>query len=157
MATQLDDVVARLRNLHRAAVFLIGHDHERDEVTALVREAGALVERFLKAHVLPSAVRGELDAAIGGLKALGVPAHERKRLERLRVLYNNAKHDPTFHAAPQEATALLLDLEHLFAGWVGRHVGRSEEHAQPRFMREVWVAAWDYFTQGDTQVMTFLP
>jgi hypothetical protein len=157
MATHLDDVVLRLRNLHRTGLFLIGHDHELDDLTALVREAGALVERFLKAHVLPSPVRGELDAAIGGLKALGVPARERDVLERFRIIYNSAKHDPTFHATPQDVTTRLLELERFFATWVGRRLGRSEEHAQARFMRELWVAAWDYFTQGDTQVMTFLP
>jgi hypothetical protein len=157
MATYLDDIIVRLRNSRRAALFLSGHDHEPDDVTALVREAGALVERFLQGHVLPSPVRGELDGAIGGLKALGVPTQERKVLGRLRLAYNRAKHEPTFYAAPQEVASLFVDLETLFNGWVGRRLGRSEDKAQSRFRRQLWVAGWDYFTQGDTQVMTFLP
>jgi len=135
---------------------LYGFDVQRTR--DLATEAGSQTEVFLKTVVLPHlSPRTNFVACIDGLGTYGVGQSERDLLHELRLLYNGAKHDPSW-------TPSLLDIQGLFSrlGTVigtlaANNVGLLNTEIQSRFHQIFWLAVWDHFIGGDSEVHVIAP
>ena len=124
----------------------------------LATEAGSHTEVFLKTVVLPHMPpRTNFVGCIDGLETYGVGQSDRDLLHDLRHLYNAAKHDPSW-------TPSLLDIQQIFSrlGGVFRtlaanNVGLLNTERQDRFHQIFWLAVWDHFIGGDSEVHVIAP
>lgn len=84
-----------LDHLIRDAETLLKGDYAAKELSTIIRNYGHECELLLKISVFTDATaKDELATLIGRLKLLGVSKDIRMTLNRMRILYNEAKHDP---------------------------------------------------------------
>jgi hypothetical protein len=118
-------------------------------------EVGTQTEVLLKTAVLPHiSPRAHFNDCI---VALDLSSADSDALHELRQLYNSAKHDPQW-------TPSLLQLQHLLprVSEVIRHlslnnVGQLNTDVYTRFHQVFWVAVWDHFAGGDSEVHIIAP
>lgn len=157
MRTHLERFMHVLTALRAEAVRLSGHDHEPDECKTLLKDAGGLLETFLKEHVYGANAPGGLFLLINGLGEVGVSQVDREKLHFLRTRYNRAKHESAYAAPVDDAITALGDAVDIVASWRGQALGTSEDIAAPSYRRRVWLAGWDHFAHGDGEIQIIAP
>lgn len=157
MATNLERLQSRISFLRDEAVYLSGRDHEPGDFSALLKNAGGMLETFLKAHVHPTGQNWNFVRLIDELASIGASAQGIDSLHLLRQRYNAAKHDPEYDAGVDEVIEALDGAVSVLNWMRGRGIGSSEHDAVPAYRRRVWLASWDHFVHGDGEVRIILP
>lgn len=157
MATNLERLQSRISFLRDEAVYLSGRDHEPGDFAALLKNAGGMLETFLKAHVHPTGQNWNFVRLIDELAPMGISAQEIDSLHLLRRRYNAAKHDPAYESGVDEVAEALDGAVSVLNGMRGRGIGSSDNDAVPVYRRRIWLASWDHFVHGDGEVHVILP
>jgi hypothetical protein len=158
MVTHSDEILNMASRTCRDAISLAGRDHTPDEFKSLLTRLGSAVEVFLKDHIyLGAHQRWNFERLIDGLEPMGVPAQERGFLNKLRLAYNDAKHEPTYDAPVQAVIAILTNSVDALGLIAGLNLGDSGQPSNKGTRRLLWFAAWDHYIGGDTEFSIFLP
>jgi hypothetical protein len=152
---QFQDSLAQWKR--RADDFAI-YGFELSAARELITEAGSQTEVLLKTAILPHvSPRTNFNDCIVALGLSSVDRSDCDTLHELRRLYNAAKHDPQW-------TPPLLQLQHLLprVSEVIRHLslnnmGQLNRDVHTRFHQIFWVAVWDNFIGGDSEVHIIAP
>lgn len=135
---------------------LYGFDVQR--ARDLATEAGSQTEVFLKTVVLPHlSPRTNFVACIDGLETHGVGQSDRDLLHELRRLYNGAKHDPSWTPSLLDIQRLISRLGNVIGALAANNVGLLNTEIQSRFHQIFWLAVWDHFIGGDSEVHVIAP
>lgn len=131
---------------------------ELSQARDLISQIGARTEIFIKTVLLPSVPpKQEFDACINALKREGVDKSDRDTLHRLRILYNENKHDSTCVPSILALQALIPALSEVFRKFARQNMGAINAEAVLRYHQVFWIAAWDNFIGGDTEVHVIAP
>ena len=133
-----------------------GFDFQR--ARDLITGAGSHTEVFLKTVVLPHMPpRTNFIGCINALETHGVGQSDRDLLHDLRHLYNAAKHDPSWTPPLLDIQQILSRLGNVFRTLAANNVGLLNTEKQDRFHQIFWLAVWDHFIGGDSEVHVIAP
>ena len=94
---------------------------------------------------------------IDGLETHGVGQSDRDLLHDLRHLYNAAKHDPSWTPSLLDIQQIFSRLGNVFRTLAANNVGLLNRERQNRFHQIFWLAVWDHFIGGDSEVHVIAP
>lgn len=157
MRTKVEVVKDILKQTIIAVQHLAGESHSAKEVGEYVQSAGAEVELFLKESVFTGRSSDRFFNLIESLTIFGMSAKGINSLHDLRNKYNKFKHDPNVGSSTVESLRVMEDA--LTALDELSKIGPSSIH-EPlirKYTRILWIAGWDHFTSGDTEVHIMLP
>jgi hypothetical protein len=91
------------------------------------------------------------------LEQAGVVEEDRNSLHSLRQLYNDCKHEPACSPSLFEVQALLPEIVSVAGSLKTRNLGNTNQPEKLIHKRILWLAAWDHFIGGDTEVHVMVP
>jgi hypothetical protein len=139
-------------------VALLAGDYDPRDLGRILIDAGSEVELFLKETVYESRrQRSTFKDLIDDLAHLGVPAEPIRQLDQLRILYNKAKHDPSYKVSSAETLRALEETASGIRSLSQQGIGLCNSSPPRTIRRTFWIAAWDHFTSHDTEVQLILP
>jgi hypothetical protein len=158
MATYSEQLLADLQEARTKLAELFSRDYLPHEVTEIVGHIGPKVELFLKASVFPSkSARNTLESFINELLNHGIPQEDVDVLHNLRRTYNGAKHDPSLILNLLDVTKLLDQVIKVINKVASLNLGISNTLLRREHKRVFWVAVWDHFIHGDSEVQSYIP
>ncbi len=132
--------------------------YEEHETRELVSKIGSKTELFLKATAFPSKNPSDnFYSFIEELSNVGFNQTHIDFFHDLRKLYNNAKHAPNEDVALLESTEIVKNSQKTAELIVASSVGFSGRSVRPNSNRVYWIAAWDNYTCGDTEIHVLIP
>lgn len=133
-------------------------EFEPSQVRNLITQIGAWVEIFLKTAVLPNTPpKQDFNACINALRREGVGKSDREVLHRLRNLYNENKHNSASIPSVLELQEILPAISEVFLRLAQQNIGAINAEAVLKYHHVFWIAAWDHFIGGDTEVHVIAP
>jgi hypothetical protein len=158
MATYLEQYLSQIGGIRQRIETLAGADFELDELKDLTSTAGLQTEHFIRAAVITAtSSKDDFAGVINGLKANGFSKEQRAGLHKLRELYNSIKHNPLFVPAIKDTLEAVRHAETFAFGLKEMAIGRINIQVARKFHRVLWVAGWDHFIGGDTEVHIMFP
>jgi hypothetical protein len=158
MATYLEQYLSQISGIRQRIEALARGDFEVNELKDLTSTAGFQTEHFIRAVVIPvTNSKDDFAGVINALKANGFSKEQRAGLHRLRELYNSIKHEPLFVPAIKDVLEALRHAETFAIALRETGIGRINVQVARRFHRVFWVAGWDHFIGGDTEVHIMFP
>lgn len=132
--------------------------YEDQQLRDLVTSIGGHTEVFLKTVIMPSIpARATLNDCINQLEGLGVVEADRNTLHQLRQRYNDCKHEPSYSPPFFELQALIPAVASVFQRLGLQNLGLSNQAEKLVHKQVLWLAAWDHFIGGDTEVQVMVP
>ena len=158
MTTYGEHFLAELASAKDALLKLTHVTYEPTQIKDVLSAAGAKTELFLKSVALPGKnTRNKFNWFIDELPSAAISAQSVDKLHSFRRTYNDAKHEPTI-------TIPLLDAVHVVDNaWeatkeiVAKGIGNTNAQIHPHTHRVFWIAVWDHFAHGDSEVHILLP
>jgi hypothetical protein len=148
------DVEQSIQEMQQLAI----RDYEAGELKDLIAFAGTKLELFLKSVVFPSiSSRGNLVSFINELLNHGFVQAQVDILHELRLAYNSSKHDPNYAPTVLTTLELMRKVEGVVRDLVGLNLGITSNYARTGYKRVFWIAAWDHYIGGDTEIHIILP
>lgn len=133
-------------------------DYTEEDIRQKVAFLGGKLEIFLKTIVFPaSSSSGNLVSFISKAKDQGLPIPEHQKLDSFRKLYNTAKHDPNASISLIETTRKLVDANAALKQLIDLNLGLTSLVVRPQSKRVFWIAAWDNFVGGITEIHIMIP
>jgi len=158
VATYLEQYLAEIADIKHRLKSLSTGDFDILEVKQLISIAGLRTEHFLRAAVVPStSFKDDFAGVINALKSHGISKELRQDLHQLRELYNDVKHNSEFRPSISDALQRLSEAESFASGLHGTSIGKVHFPISRRFHRILWVAGWDHYIGGDTEVHILFP
>ena len=137
---------------------LAAYGFELSQARELILTIGARTEIFMKTAVLPNASpKQDFGGCINGLKTLEVSKSDRVTLHDLRTLYNNSKHDPSCVPSVLALQGIIPRVSDIFRRLAQTNVGLLNVEISVRHHQIFWIAAWDHFIGGDSEVHVIAP
>lgn len=158
MPTLIEDFLNELTQTLKQADQFAEAGYEKDQVRDLVKNVGSSTEIFLKRAVLPHlSPKADFSACINSLKAVGVSREDRDALHSLRELYNESKHAPDYRPSIVGFQGLLPKVMDAIRSLGAMNLGLVNSSAKPQHSRVLWLAVWDHFNGGDSEVHIIVP
>lgn len=133
-------------------------DYTEEDIRQKVSFLGGKLELFLKTMVFPEqSSRGNLITFLLKAKEQGLSTSEYEKLNSFRILYNLAKHEPNASISLVETTKKLADASSAIKLLVDLNLGLTSLAVRPQSKRVFWIAAWDNFVGGVTEVHIIIP
>ena len=150
----LEDYRASLDALSR-----LSHDTYTDQdVRDLASKIGMKTELYLKSTVLPAKnPRDNFVSFINDLSYLGVDQNHIVWFHDLRQIYNKAKHDPNAQVTLIETTEVVQNAQKTAKLIVANSLGDSVRRVRSTATRIYWIAAFDHYIDGDTEIHIIIP
>lgn len=98
---------------------------------------------------------GKIFSLINGLSKFGLSEDLKTSLHELRKLYNNAKHSPTYKTSTDKILEILKETISCLKEIKEKNLGFDP--IVNTYRRTVWIAGWDHYTTGDTEVHIMIP
>lgn len=128
------------------------------ELNELIAGVGLRTELFLKSAVLPSSSPRNSFEQLVDLLSGPLPAASVARLHAFRKAYNKAKHDPSFSAGLLDTKELMDETEGAIEDLLASGLGLLDQPIPPPTLKRVyWLAAWDHYIGGDTELHITIP
>jgi hypothetical protein len=133
-------------------------DYSEEEVRQCVSTIGTKTELFLKSIAFPSKnSRHNFASFIDEMAVCGVSAAHVQNFHDLRIAYNNAKHEPNVSVTLVESIDVVANARKTAAELVSKNPGSATSPVCQQSRRVFWIAAWDHYISGDTEVQIILP
>jgi hypothetical protein len=135
----------------------LAHRHyEKQDVCDLLVREGARLEIFVKTTWFPTlSANSTLNHLIGQLPISA--STDAAVLHEFRKAYNAAKHDPVNTPALLELDSLLQRLRDAVARVNAIGLGITNTVTSASSKRVFWLAAWDHYIGGDTEIHFMFP
>lgn len=158
MATYGEKLVSELSTATATLVKLTLEEYEPTQVRDVLSGLGAKIEIFFKSVVLPGKnPKNTFEWFIDELASVGVDQPLRDKLHALRKKYNAAKHDPATVIDLLEAIGIIEVATKAIEQIVIKGIGFVGAVVSPHLKRVFWVAVWDHYIHGDSEVHIILP
>ena len=158
MPTYGDTFLEEYRNTLEQFTQLTHRAYEEQEVRDLVSKIGTKTELFLKATAFPAKnPRDNFFSFIEELSSVGIDQTHIDFFHELRKLYNDAKHAPNVEVTLLASSKTVQDAQETAKRIVNNSIGYSDRSIRPNSNRVYWIAAWDHYTSGDTEIHILIP
>lgn len=158
MPTHHEHFEENLAHWERRAGDLTTYGFNVSDARDLTMTVGSRTEIFLKTAVLPhTSPRKDFNGCINELESLGVSELDRDTLHDLRRLYNSGKHNPQWIPSLLDLQRVMPRISETFRRLVKNNVGLLNVEIQKRHHQVFWVATWDDFIGGDSEVQIIAP
>lgn len=133
-------------------------DYSEEDVRHCISVIGAKAELFLKSIAFPSKnPRHNFASFIDEMVVCGVLATHIQYFHDLRDAYNDAKHDPNVRVTLIESINIINNARKTVAELISKNPGLTTAPVLPQSRRLFWIAAWDHYIDGDTEIHIILP
>lgn len=158
MATYGQHFLAELADAKTALLKLTLASYEPPQIRDVISAVGAKTEVFLKSVALPGKnSRNTLQWFIDELAGASVSASSLGKLHLLRQTYNDAKHEPAITIPILDAVEIVDQARNAAEEIVTKGIGAVDRVIHPHTHRVFWIAVWDHFAHGDSEVHIILP
>jgi hypothetical protein len=158
MKSQGDKYLESIERIRQDLDTLFQMDYTPENVNRVLSQAGVETELFLKYHIFPAASKREnFVELITKLGTCGLDVNSVDILNKFRVVYNSSKHDPSFEISAIDAKRSIANLLLAMKQVISIGIGNSSAPVSVPLRRLVWLAAWDHYIGGDTEVHIILP
>jgi hypothetical protein len=156
--TRGDEILQGFEAAREALRALCFRPHARHDIANIVDPLGSRTETFLRTAALPSSShRQKFFDLINDLAPAGVPATDIANLHRLRLLYNTSKHDPAAPIHLVDAMEIVRNAAGALSAIVALGLGATQVPFERELNYHLWVAFWDHYHSGDTDIAVMLP
>jgi len=158
MTTYGEKFVAEIETAINSLERLIHIDYEEYQIRDYISSIGIKIEIFLKAVTFPNKnPRDNFHSFINELSSYGIEQNAIDKLHAFRRLYNNAKHAPNATITLLHSIEISKNTLEAIRQIVRNNIGMSGRQSSPNINRVYWIAAWDHYIGGDTEVHIILP
>lgn len=155
----IEMILKDIEELEKVARDLSTSELDQRKVNKLFVSLGSYVELMMKSVLLPSLSNGDGFAKyIAEFESIYGQDNHTLNLDRIRNIYNSAKHNPNSENSIIEFKEVLEKWRQFVAITYksGNFVMYESEKAST-FKRVFWGAVWDHYTGGDSEISIFLP
>ncbi|TPW23431.1 hypothetical protein FH712_10060 [Marinobacter nauticus] len=132
--------------------------YSEEDIRHCVSAIGTRTELFLKSIAFPSKnSRHNFASFIDEMATCGLSVTEIQHFHDLRLAYNKAKHEPNARVTLVETIGVVANARATAVDLVSKNPGLATSPVCPQSRRVFWIAAWDHYTSGDTEVHIVLP
>ncbi|MEZ4862830.1 MAG: hypothetical protein R3C14_16050 [Caldilineaceae bacterium] len=158
MATYGEKFVSELSDATATLVRLTYDEYEPTQLRDVLSALGAKTEIFLKSAVLPRRnPKNTFEWFIEDLANEGIDQPSRDKLHALRKKYNKAKHHPATIIDLLEVLGIIKEATEAIKQIVLKRIGSTGAIVNPHLNRVFWLAVWDHYIHGDSEVHIILP
>jgi hypothetical protein len=157
VASYAENMLSSVERARADGVRLSAGSYSSRDMEKLVEDIGADLELFLKTAVYGGAGRRGIAECINGLTGFGVAQANIDALDRLRVAYNRAKHQPGTTLTFDETDTLLQDAAVAVSALKAASVANVNITEPVQTVRQFWLIAGDHIVSGETEVDICLP
>jgi len=158
MATYGEKLLAELEDAKATLLKLTHVDYEPTQIRDVLSTVGAKFEIFLKSVALPGRnPRNTFEWFIDELENAPIDQPFRDKLHALRRKYNDAKHNPAIVIPLLDAIQIVEDARTAIDEITKKGVGSVAAVVSPHMQRVFWIAVWDHYIGGDSEVHVILP
>lgn len=158
MTSKGEKMLTDFTNARAALVKLTLDTYELSDVRDVLSTIGSKTELFLKSAVFPEEnPRRTFEWFINRLANDNFPKAYRENLDDLRNAYNTAKHDPAKVSGLLEAMTIVQASQLAVEELVKTGIGSINQSITANLNRVFWVAVWDHYVHGDSEVHIILP
>jgi hypothetical protein len=157
VASYAENMLSSIERARADAVRLSAGSYSSRDMEKLVEDIGADLELFLKTAVYGGAGRSGIAKCISGLTRFGIRQADIDALDRLRLAYNHAKHQPGTALTFEETDTLLQDTATAVSALTAASVANVNVAEPVQTVRQFWLIAGDHITGGETEVDICLP
>ncbi len=158
MRTRIQSIIQKHNDSIKDLQRIMGISHTQDEFSGFIKGLGGEVEKFLKESVYHNTRNHDnFMALIDNLTQYQVNTTSIQFLHDLRLLYNKLKHEPLFSTTIlicietlQKSLIVMQEIELINMGAINDPYSQTES-------RIVWLAGWDDYIGGMTEISIFLP
>ncbi|MBA9029411.1 hypothetical protein, partial [Peribacillus huizhouensis] len=158
MKTHVEVIIDTLNDAYSNALKISSCHHTENDVKKFLKEIGSAIELFLKEAVYGNRRnRDDFYELIKDLDNLGVSRDSIKNLQKLRDSYNKAKHNPRSQVNIISAMKILTDIKTILIEISSLNIGIVNEPKTINYQRVVWIAGWDHYSTGETEISIIVP
>lgn len=157
MASYAENLLSGIERARAQALRLSAGNHSGRDMEKLIEDIGADLELFLKTAVYGGSSRRGIAQCISELARFGVGQADIDALDRLRLAYNRAKHQPGTTLTFNEADELLEDAAAALVALRAARVANVNAAEPVQSVRQFWLIAGDHITSGETEIDICLP
>jgi hypothetical protein len=158
MKTKIDTLLEEFDLVIFSVQKIIGISYTQKDYAGFIKSLGGEVETLLKATVYSNqSNHASFNDLINDLSLHGITATAIQSLHDLRVVYNKFKHDPLYYDDILNTLALLKKAKLALQEIKTLSLGDVNTSTSPTIRRTVWIAAWDDYIGGMTEISIFLP
>ena len=129
----------------------------REDINGILSSVGTKLELFFKAVLFPAeSPRGNFNHFINCL-AGHANQPDIDTLHNLRRTYNSAKHNPAYDISLLEAQQQLNSVRSAVGRIAQLSLGLTNQPYSSSTKRVYWLAAWDHYIGGDTEIHIMVP
>lgn len=130
----------------------------RSAISDILEPFTSRVEYYLKSTVFPTVSRRTtLNDLINNLSSVGLAANDVAALHRLRLLYNDSKHDPDKALAWRDCIEAISGTVVALKSISEMRIPTVDAAFENEISTVVYVGFWDHYVGGETEVGLFLP
>ncbi|MES1042580.1 hypothetical protein [Peribacillus simplex] len=158
MKSHVEVIIDTLNHAYSNALRISSTHHTENDVKAFLKEIGSAIELFLKeAFYENKRNRDDFYELIKDLVNFGVSRSSVKTLQKLRDSYNKAKHNPRSQVNIISAMQILPNIKTALIEISNLNVGLVNDPKTIKYQRVVWIAGWDHYTTGETEIAIIVP
>lgn len=158
MKSHIEVIIDILNQAYLNAVRISSTHHTEYDVKAFLKEIGSAIELFLKEAVYENKRnKDDFYELIEDLVNFGISDNSIKSLHKLRKSYNKAKHDPRSQANIIKATEIITNVKNELVVISKLNIGLINDPKPMKYQRVVWIAGWDHYTTGETEIAIIEP
>ncbi|ANF37967.1 hypothetical protein IM717_00750 [Bacillus velezensis] len=156
MRYKIDIVIDTVSQVYNEVLQTLATHHTIRDLLNYIEDVGSVLEGFLKESIYKSEKNREnFFSLINGLSKFGLSEDLKTSLHELRKLYNNAKHSPTYKTSTDKILEILKETISCLKEIKEKNLGFDP--IVNTYRRTVWIAGWDHYTTGDTEVHIMIP
>jgi len=158
LRTKIENIKDLVEQAFQEAVRLSGTDHTPREMAVFLRDVGSEIELFIKDTIYESRRNNDtFENLINGLAHFGAEGSVIEQLHILRRAYNKAKHEPGYVFPSAEVLSILDRTNQSIVHLQSLNIPQCDAYVTVHYNRVLWIAGWDHFTSGDTEVHIMVP
>jgi hypothetical protein len=158
MANYSDKILEEFALAEDELMEVTQNEFEQVQINDVLTKIGAKTEIFLKSVVFPAEnSRNTFEWFINRLNDESISRISIDYLHELRRKYNKAKHDPQTDFELLYILEVIRNAKNAIEEVNSKNLGSVKANYNPRLKRLFWIAVWDHFIHGDSEVHIILP
>lgn len=150
----VDKVKSSLREIDRLALIT----YQEEDYSDCIKSLGGEIEKFLKSTIFQGTKnKKNFNDLINELSSLGVQQQEIDYLHDFRNAYNSYKHNPAYTSSIDSCREILVHVLFAIESINALGLGIVNQPYQMQSQRFIWLAGWDDYRGGMTEVSLFIP
>ncbi|WNS82222.1 hypothetical protein RRU94_15905 [Domibacillus sp. DTU_2020_1001157_1_SI_ALB_TIR_016] len=156
MRSSVDIILDITNQAYHEALNILATHHTPKDLLKYIKDVGVETELFLRESIYHNRNnRDNFKLLIDNLSRFNVSTTSIISLNELRREYNKAKHDPTTTIQSLDVIKIIKNTYNALKEIKDLNLGSNMKTQS--YSRVVWIAGWDHFNSGDTEIQIMIP